>query len=146
MHGSPMYGRAPRALAAGLPAPPVPDRAALLGELHSLPPEAGTDQLAFAARLATTDPEAVSELAECRGAHGTGSVSMTPGSPSPTIRLARTPCPAGRRVAGRLAGRLEGALKTAHGTRPPLDDHRTDHPGLAHAPPAQPTRPPPPVC
>ncbi|MES9504739.1 hypothetical protein ACWGUN_30815 [Streptomyces koyangensis] len=49
--------------AAGLLTPPVPAHAALLAELARLVPGADVDQLAFAARLATTEPEAVGALA-----------------------------------------------------------------------------------
>ncbi|MFD9575100.1 hypothetical protein ACFWBI_35420 [Streptomyces sp. NPDC059982] len=55
--------RAARAAAAGLLTPPVLAHAALLGELLRLVPDAGADELAFAARLATTEPEAVGALA-----------------------------------------------------------------------------------
>ncbi|MEW9514975.1 hypothetical protein [Streptomyces bacillaris] len=49
--------------AAGLLTPPVLAHAALLGELLRLVPDAGVDQLVFAARLAGTEPEAVGDLA-----------------------------------------------------------------------------------
>ncbi|MFF9593887.1 hypothetical protein ACF1FX_32665 [Streptomyces sp. NPDC014646] len=54
---------AAREAAAGLLTPPVLAHAALLGELLCLVPGAGASQLAFAARLAATEPEAVSALA-----------------------------------------------------------------------------------
>lgn len=43
--------------------PPVRAHAALLTELLRLVPGVGVDQLAFAARLATTEPEAAGDLA-----------------------------------------------------------------------------------
>ncbi|MFE0804276.1 hypothetical protein ACFW3N_30050, partial [Streptomyces sp. NPDC058834] len=49
--------------AAGLLTPPVLAHAALLAELARLVPDADVDQLAFAARLAVTEPEAVGALA-----------------------------------------------------------------------------------
>lgn len=49
--------------AAGLLTPPVLAHAALLAELARLVPGADVDQLAFVARLATTEPEAVGALA-----------------------------------------------------------------------------------
>ncbi|MFB7186428.1 hypothetical protein ACFCZT_14185 [Streptomyces sp. NPDC056230] len=54
---------AAREAAAGLLPPPVLARAVLLGELVRLVPGADVGQLAFVARLATTEPEAVGELA-----------------------------------------------------------------------------------
>ncbi|WP_327419648.1 hypothetical protein [Streptomyces sp. NBC_01233] len=54
---------AAREAAAGLLTPPVLAHAALLGELLRLVPGAGADELAFAATLATTEPEAVGSLA-----------------------------------------------------------------------------------
>ncbi|MEV7817728.1 hypothetical protein AB0P05_45075 [Streptomyces flaveolus] len=48
---------AAREAAAGLPTPPVLAHAALLAELARLAPGADVDQLAFAARPATTDPK-----------------------------------------------------------------------------------------
>ncbi|MFC8331431.1 hypothetical protein ACFY1G_21365 [Streptomyces olivaceus] len=54
---------AAREEAAGLLTPPVLAHAALLAELARLVPDADVDQLAFAARLATAEPEAASELA-----------------------------------------------------------------------------------
>ncbi|MFD4543616.1 hypothetical protein [Streptomyces bauhiniae] len=54
---------AAREEAAGLRTPPVLAHAALLAELHRLVPGADVDQLAFAGRLATTEPEAVGTLA-----------------------------------------------------------------------------------
>ncbi|MFD9623930.1 hypothetical protein ACFWB2_42950 [Streptomyces virginiae] len=53
---------AAREAVTGLLTPPVLAHAALLGELVRLVP--GADRLAFAARLATTEPEAVGALAE----------------------------------------------------------------------------------
>jgi hypothetical protein len=50
-------------LAAGLLTPPVLAHAALLAELARLVPGADVDQLAFTARLATTEPEAAGALA-----------------------------------------------------------------------------------
>ncbi|MFE4310400.1 hypothetical protein ACFRR6_30635 [Streptomyces sp. NPDC056891] len=49
--------------AAGLLTPPVLAHAALLAELARLVPGADVDQLAFAARIATTEPEAAGALA-----------------------------------------------------------------------------------
>ncbi|MFJ3861526.1 hypothetical protein ACIPRL_35525 [Streptomyces sp. NPDC090085] len=54
---------AAREAAAGLPAPPVLAHATLLGELLHLVLGADADQLAFAARLPATEPEAVDVLA-----------------------------------------------------------------------------------
>ncbi|WP_234310627.1 MULTISPECIES: hypothetical protein [unclassified Streptomyces] len=54
---------AAREAAAGLLTPPVLAHAALLAELVRLVPDAGVDQLAFAARLAITEPEAAGDLA-----------------------------------------------------------------------------------
>ncbi|MFJ4710136.1 hypothetical protein ACIP6I_35625 [Streptomyces anulatus] len=54
---------AARETAAGLLTSPVLAHAALLAELVRLVPDAGVDQLAFAARLATTEPEAAGDLA-----------------------------------------------------------------------------------
>ncbi|MDX2993520.1 hypothetical protein [Streptomyces scabiei] len=54
---------AARETAAGLLTPPVLAHAALLAELARLVPGVDVDQLAFAARLATTEPEAVGALA-----------------------------------------------------------------------------------
>ncbi|WP_228994458.1 hypothetical protein [Streptomyces sp. DH8] len=54
---------AAREAAAGLLSPPVRAHAALLAELVRLVPDAGVDQLAFTARLATTEPEAAGDLA-----------------------------------------------------------------------------------
>ncbi|MFE9360767.1 hypothetical protein ACFYPB_42855 [Streptomyces olivaceoviridis] len=54
---------AARAAAAGLLTPPVLAHAALLAELAGLVPGADVDQLAFAARFATTEPEATGALA-----------------------------------------------------------------------------------
>ncbi|WP_234312852.1 hypothetical protein [Streptomyces sp. NRRL F-5065] len=54
---------AAREEAAGLLTPPVLAHAALLAELARLVPDADVDQLAFAARLATAEPEAAGELA-----------------------------------------------------------------------------------
>lgn len=54
---------AAREAAAGLLTPPVLAHAALLAELLRLAPDAGVDQLAFAARLATAEPEATAALA-----------------------------------------------------------------------------------
>ncbi|NYS21427.1 hypothetical protein HFP43_34935 [Streptomyces sp. SJ1-7] len=54
---------AAREAAAGLLTPPVLAHAALLAELARLDPDAGVDQLAFAARLATVEPEATAALA-----------------------------------------------------------------------------------
>ncbi|MFD3931767.1 hypothetical protein [Streptomyces sp. NPDC058614] len=54
---------AARAAAAGLLPAQLLAHAALLTELAHLAPDAGVDQLAFAARLATTDPEATAGLA-----------------------------------------------------------------------------------
>ncbi|MDX2565367.1 hypothetical protein PV371_38085 [Streptomyces sp. TX20-6-3] len=48
---------------AGLLTPPVLAHAALLAELARLVPGAAVDELAFAARLATTEPEATGDLA-----------------------------------------------------------------------------------
>ncbi|NEA15526.1 hypothetical protein G3I29_08260 [Streptomyces halstedii] len=48
---------------AGLLTPPVLAHAALLAELLRLVPDADVDQLAFAARLAGTEPEAAGDLA-----------------------------------------------------------------------------------
>ncbi|MGW6463938.1 hypothetical protein [Streptomyces rubiginosohelvolus] len=56
-------GPAAREAAAGLLTPPVLAHAALLAELLRLVPGADVDQLAFAARLATTEPEATAALA-----------------------------------------------------------------------------------
>ncbi|MEU5053522.1 hypothetical protein [Streptomyces sp. NPDC021096] len=53
---------AARDAAAGLLTPPVLAHAALLGELLRLVPDADADELAFAARLAATEPEAVGAL------------------------------------------------------------------------------------
>ncbi|MEE1805140.1 hypothetical protein [Streptomyces sp. BE133] len=44
--------------------PPLLAHAALLTELAHLAPGVGVDQLAFAARLATTEPEATGALAD----------------------------------------------------------------------------------
>ncbi|MGW2183501.1 hypothetical protein ACWCXX_36885 [Streptomyces sp. NPDC001732] len=52
-----------REAAAGLLPPPVLAHAALLAELARLVPGVGVNQLAFAARLATTEPEAAGALA-----------------------------------------------------------------------------------
>lgn len=52
-----------REAAAGLLTPPVRAHAALLTELLRLVPGVDADQLAFAARLATTEPEAAGDLA-----------------------------------------------------------------------------------
>ncbi|WP_181446703.1 hypothetical protein [Streptomyces sp. NTH33] len=52
-----------REAAAGLLPPSVLAHAALLAELAHLVPGAGIDQLAFAARLSTTEPEAAGALA-----------------------------------------------------------------------------------
>ncbi|MCO8308768.1 hypothetical protein [Streptomyces sp. RKCA744] len=54
---------AAREAAVGLLTPPVLAHAALLAELARLVPGADVDQLAFAARLATTEPEAAGALA-----------------------------------------------------------------------------------
>ncbi|MFD9605120.1 hypothetical protein [Streptomyces sp. NPDC059970] len=54
---------AAREAAAGLLPPPVLAHAALLAELAHLTPGTDVDQLAFAARLATTEPEAAGDLA-----------------------------------------------------------------------------------
>ncbi|MFD9151215.1 hypothetical protein ACFWDF_28865 [Streptomyces diastaticus] len=54
---------AAREAAAGLLPPPVLAHAVLLAELVRLVPGVDMDQLAFAARLATTEPEAVGDLA-----------------------------------------------------------------------------------
>ncbi|QGZ53266.1 hypothetical protein GPZ77_32620 [Streptomyces sp. QHH-9511] len=54
---------AAREAAAGLLPPPVLTHAALLAELARLVPGTGIDQLAFAARIATSDPEAAGALA-----------------------------------------------------------------------------------
>lgn len=54
---------AARKEAAGLLPPPVLAHAALLAELTRLVPGADVDQLAFAARLATAEPEAAGALA-----------------------------------------------------------------------------------
>ncbi|MFI8515934.1 hypothetical protein ACIGHB_32925 [Streptomyces sp. NPDC085460] len=54
---------AAREAAAGLLLPPVLAHAALLAELLRLVPGARADELAFAARLATTEPEAAGDLA-----------------------------------------------------------------------------------
>ncbi|MFE0645846.1 hypothetical protein ACFW2Y_30170 [Streptomyces sp. NPDC058877] len=54
---------AAREAAAGLLTPPVLAHAALLAELARLVPGADVDELAFAARLATTEPEAAGALA-----------------------------------------------------------------------------------
>nr|WP_238843319.1 hypothetical protein [Streptomyces violaceoruber] len=54
---------AAREEAAGLLTLPVLEHAALLASLARLVPGAGVDQLAFAARLATTEPEAAGTLA-----------------------------------------------------------------------------------
>ncbi|MFG2858101.1 hypothetical protein ACGFZ9_47325 [Streptomyces mirabilis] len=54
---------AARETAAGLLTPPVLAHAALLTELARLVPGVDVDQLAFTARLATTEPEAVGALA-----------------------------------------------------------------------------------
>ncbi|MFC9178855.1 MULTISPECIES: hypothetical protein [Streptomyces] len=54
---------AAREAAAGLLTPLVLAHAALLAELAPLDPDAGVDQLAFAARLATVEPEATAALA-----------------------------------------------------------------------------------
>ncbi|MFB9593723.1 hypothetical protein [Streptomyces racemochromogenes] len=54
---------AARHAAAGLLTPPVLAHAALLGELLRLVPGADVGELAFAARLAATEPEAVDALA-----------------------------------------------------------------------------------
>ncbi|MGG8408076.1 hypothetical protein ACM614_16425, partial [Streptomyces sp. 12297] len=54
---------AARDAAAGLLTPPVLAHAALLGELLRLVPSASADELAFAARLAATEPEATDALA-----------------------------------------------------------------------------------
>ncbi|MFJ7209442.1 hypothetical protein ACIQWR_38675 [Streptomyces sp. NPDC098789] len=54
---------AAREEAAGLLTPPVLAHAALLAELARLVPDADMDQLAFTARLATTEPEAAGALA-----------------------------------------------------------------------------------
>ncbi|MGW5003060.1 hypothetical protein ACWEP8_36015 [Streptomyces hydrogenans] len=52
-----------REAAAGLLTPPVLAHAALLAELARLVPGADVDELAFAARLAATEPEAAGDLA-----------------------------------------------------------------------------------
>ncbi|MEU1091505.1 hypothetical protein ACFYPN_33405 [Streptomyces sp. NPDC005576] len=54
---------AARETAAGLLTAPVLAHAALLAELAHLAPGAGSDELAFTARLATTEPEAAGALA-----------------------------------------------------------------------------------
>lgn len=54
---------AAREVAAGLLTPPVLAHAALLTELLRLVPGVDVDQLAFAARLTTTEPEAAGDLA-----------------------------------------------------------------------------------
>ncbi|WP_413097315.1 hypothetical protein [Streptomyces nitrosporeus] len=54
---------AAREKATGLLTPPVLAHAALLAELARLVPDADVDQLAFAARLATSEPEAAGALA-----------------------------------------------------------------------------------
>ncbi|GGV53423.1 hypothetical protein [Streptomyces spectabilis] len=54
---------AAREAAAGLLPPPVLAHAALLAELARLVPSAGIDELAFAARLSTSEPEAAGALA-----------------------------------------------------------------------------------
>ncbi|WP_228978558.1 hypothetical protein [Streptomyces sp. DH12] len=54
---------AAREASAGLLPPPVLAHAALLAELVRLVPGVDMDQLAFAARLATTEPEAAGDLA-----------------------------------------------------------------------------------
>ncbi|WP_327372258.1 hypothetical protein [Streptomyces sp. NBC_01217] len=54
---------AARQRAAGLLTPPLLAHAALLTELAHLAPGVGVDQLAFAARLTTTEPEAAGDLA-----------------------------------------------------------------------------------
>ncbi|MFD3571406.1 hypothetical protein [Streptomyces sp. NPDC058667] len=54
---------AAREAAVGLLPPPVLDHASLLDELAHLAPGVDMDQLAFAARLATTEPEAAGDLA-----------------------------------------------------------------------------------
>jgi hypothetical protein len=54
---------AARATAAGLLARPVLTHAALLSALAHLAPDTDMDQLAFAARLATSEPEAAADLA-----------------------------------------------------------------------------------
>ncbi|MFK0222990.1 hypothetical protein ACIQWN_32995 [Streptomyces vinaceus] len=56
-------GPAAREAAAGLLTPPVLAHAALLGELLRLVPGADADELAFAAGLAATEPQAVGALA-----------------------------------------------------------------------------------
>nr|WP_238842355.1 hypothetical protein [Streptomyces sp. FR1] len=55
---------AAREAAAGLLPPPVLAHAALLAELARLVPGADVDELTFAARLATTEPEAAGALAD----------------------------------------------------------------------------------
>lgn len=55
--------QAVREVAAGLLTPPVRAHAALLAELVRLVPGVDVDQLAFAARLAATEPEAAGDLA-----------------------------------------------------------------------------------
>lgn len=55
---------AAREEATGLLTPPLLAHAALLTELSRLAPGVGVDQLAFAARLATTEPEAAGALAD----------------------------------------------------------------------------------
>ncbi|MCX4734635.1 hypothetical protein [Streptomyces sp. NBC_01363] len=55
--------RAAREKAARLLSPPLLAHAGLLTELIHLAPGAGVDQLAFAARLATTEPDATDALA-----------------------------------------------------------------------------------
>ncbi|MEV8103621.1 hypothetical protein [Streptomyces sp. NPDC088135] len=55
---------AAREEATGLLTPPLLAHAALLTELSHLAPGVGVDQLAFAARLATTEPEAAGALAD----------------------------------------------------------------------------------
>ncbi|WP_051113719.1 hypothetical protein [Streptomyces davaonensis] len=54
---------AARKAATGLLPPPVLAHAALLAELARLVPDTGVGQLAFAARIATADPEAAADLA-----------------------------------------------------------------------------------
>ena len=54
---------AAREEATGLLTPPVLTHAALLAELVRLVPGADVDELAFAARLATTEPESAGALA-----------------------------------------------------------------------------------
>ncbi|MET9016700.1 hypothetical protein ABZX74_38410 [Streptomyces olivaceoviridis] len=71
---------AAREEAAGLLTPPVPAHAALLAELARLVPTAAPGELAFAARLATAEPEATADLAALltRATEPTG----TEGSPA----------------------------------------------------------------